>query len=719
MSKFSPDTAAPTSVLPSSVATSSVADLYGQNIVDRSVFIFGYAYDSGLGSAIGATLAELRRLTKDEIDGAFYFPKELRCGSLPWRPRYAAPVVLCVFKQSRAAKYAVEYLDKTLVIHPNRAALHFVPACHYHLSDRAVEECLLTFLSIDQLSASGLGADERRRGPARGAAAAAAAAEAPQLQQQQWPAKNLDQWITSARPRERLTAAPSRLYAVILTRQFPDLIDWPAARRAAVAGNAVVLNEREMVSPHLLCPPRTKSAASTPELRGLPSASPSVNQSWEDPARQHGAAGQSSSSPSSGVAPSSLSGSSAERSFPYGLSLQGQYYHQKYGAFQPGPAQSPSGGASLFSKSVSLLGVGARVLQWVGGGLKRHLSSSNTSGGGGGEDGQRVTALDDSERAAKRRRVESGSGSVAESIHRGPVGAVGGSFSSAEASPRRSNALDALPRLNAIGSALVWMPGFQHLLPFVSSPRRAAPQPFPKPSDGPLLCHPRFNMDGPNPTVPTADGAATPICYSNSCFLPAWRSECTVIGAAERYATDALTCPSMSTTRPDEANGSFSTDIQRLGVPNRRRSAWDQWTWSNEGGTAGPKKAEAGRPALLFKKHHNSINYGDRGSIKGGGGFSADGGRRAASLQKPAGLMATPSAEAPQQSILVSSIYSTRSSRATPLSALEAVGDHFSVASEASKPPARSILRTSMRLDSTTTDLDTRASTRTVRFSLP
>ncbi|KAG5512127.1 hypothetical protein JKF63_07592 [Porcisia hertigi] len=474
------------------------------DLVGRSAFLFGLLQSDHLVHDVHDAIAVLKKVAADNtedvdaksltagglssgegeaLSAVFYFPARPPSPDMPWRPIYGGAVLLCVFDTLEAAQRAIVRVDgvvlnkmKTEVRASASTAStvrvpspHLVlrPAREFVLGPENTEKALLTYLTTPRL-VDLLMRRQRMQKPHEGVVGDAEQRSA------------MESYARSNLPPGYLCGSAARLYAAILSQQSPYAVDWAAARVAMSRGDGVVVPELSVVEPWA-CGGDEKY---TPE-RGVATS----------------AAG---SPPADSVAPHLMQGADIERrrraSVVCGdgyvpMTLQEEEYCRRYGAGSPiraGSNRTRSGSVERLTElmpfRISLYHGARGVMRGVSWFWRRayeRLGRKETAliGGLGGLP---VAPVD------PRAPLQAPSGQ-ADVSHQAPLTALRADLSRRQGlyePPRARHRPEGLgsgsgvhgicenggggggggkpimiPRYNAIGSALSWLPGFHHVAP--------------------------------------------------------------------------------------------------------------------------------------------------------------------------------------------------------------------------------------------------------------
>ncbi|CBZ23117.1 hypothetical protein, unknown function [Leishmania mexicana MHOM/GT/2001/U1103] len=483
--------AATTAVPPAGHVTFPAADL-----VDRSAFLFGLLQSEHLVHDVHDAIVALNNVAADKTDdgdaksraaggqissegalsGVFYFIARPPSPDMPWRPIYTSAVLLCVFSTVEAAQRAIARVDG-VVLHRLQTEVrdsastastapmsspYFVlrPAREFVLGPENTDTALLTYLTTPRLVDLLLRRQRMQKPNDR------VADDAEQL-------SAMESYARANLPPAYLCGSAARLYAAILSPQSPYAVDWAGVRVAMARGDGIVVPEMSVVEPWACggAGEYDRDKGATPAAAGSAPAdrgSPPLLQGADIERRRR----------------ASVSG--AARYVP--VTLQEEEYYRRYGAGSPSRTASsrtrcgsvegltelmPSRGSLYRGAQGVLRGVSwfwRRAYESLSGkeaGLISGPSSlpvaptvpsapPQVSAGATGSSDQvpfpaSTTAVSEGRDfykppRARHRTEDRGSDGV-----RGTRGGGGQPIM--------------IPRFNAVGSALSWMPGFHYVAP--------------------------------------------------------------------------------------------------------------------------------------------------------------------------------------------------------------------------------------------------------------
>ncbi|KPA74973.1 hypothetical protein ABB37_08937 [Leptomonas pyrrhocoris] len=256
------------------------AFLYGLLHSDRLVYDVHDAIAT-LTAAAGGTVAgedinadERRRACGrvsggSVLSGVFYFPSQAPWPEMPWRPTYKSAVLLCVFVSVAACRRAIARLSEVAMpvrggtgvkvvqvplltpssssscCAPSRVfspSMVLRPASEYTFSPESVDTALLTFLTAPQLAELLL---RRRRMQApleRGVTDNTSSSRNDRVE-------DMLAYVRANPPSSRLSSSAARLYAALLSPQSTYSVDWAAAQVAVNRGDGTVVPEMAVVEP--------------------------------------------------------------------------------------------------------------------------------------------------------------------------------------------------------------------------------------------------------------------------------------------------------------------------------------------------------------------------------------------------------------------------------------------------------------------------------------
>lgn len=259
--------AATTAVPPAGHVTFPAADL-----VDRSAFLFGLLQSEHLVHDVHDAIVGLNNVAADKTDdgdaksrtaggqrssdgalsAVFYFIARSPSPDMPWRPIYTSAVLLCVFSTVEAAQRAIARVDgvvlhtvQTEVLGSASTAstapmsspyLVLRPAREFVLGPENTDTALLTYLTTPRL-VDLLLRRQRMQKPNDRVADDAEQRSAMEL------------YARANLPPAYLCGSAARLYAAILSPQSPYAVDWAAARVAMARGDGIVVPEMSVVEP--------------------------------------------------------------------------------------------------------------------------------------------------------------------------------------------------------------------------------------------------------------------------------------------------------------------------------------------------------------------------------------------------------------------------------------------------------------------------------------
>lgn len=271
----------------------SVAVPGGPELVERSAFLYGLLHSDHLvydvHDAIAAVAAAAADTARDDgevsgcvdhrrqrdhigggavLTGVFYFPSRPPWPDMPWRPTYKSAVLLCVFVSPAACQRAIARLSEVAVSircgagsgalqplpmsSPSSSAVPtgtysakvvLRPASEYVLSPENVDAALLTFLTARQLAGLLL---RRRRMQAPLDCGAATGASSHSSGDQ---VEDMLAFVRANPLSPRVSSSAARLFAAILSPQSTYSVDWVAAQVAVNRGDGVVVPEMKVVEP--------------------------------------------------------------------------------------------------------------------------------------------------------------------------------------------------------------------------------------------------------------------------------------------------------------------------------------------------------------------------------------------------------------------------------------------------------------------------------------
>ncbi|KAG5487958.1 hypothetical protein LSCM1_08273 [Leishmania martiniquensis] len=483
--------AAVTAVPPAGHVTFPTADL-----VDRSAFLFGLLQSDHLVNDVHDAIVLLNSVAADKagdgdakgrtaggqssgegaLSGVFYFVARAPSPDMPWRPIYTSAVLLCVFATVAAAQRAIARINGVVLhtmqtgvraststappVRMSSPCLFLRPAREFALGPENTDTALLTYLTTPRL-VDLLLRRQRMQKPHDGVSDDAEQRSA------------MESHARSNVPPGHLCGSAARLYAAILSPQSPYAVDWAAARVAMARGDGIVVPEMSVVEPWACgaaaeCEPG-KEAASTaagspPTERGSPSL---LEGAEAERRRRAGVAG-------------------ADRYVP--MTLQEEEYYRRYGPGSlsvAGSSRARRGSVEGFSELMPSRGSlyrGAQgVLRGVSwfwrcayegiGGKEAALSSGpgipaaapivpsalpQTPPGLSGSSNQAPFAA-----AATSLREERDFYEPPRARHR----AEGTRSEGVRGTREGGGQVIMIPRYNAIGSALSWLPGFHYVAP--------------------------------------------------------------------------------------------------------------------------------------------------------------------------------------------------------------------------------------------------------------
>ncbi|KPI82805.1 hypothetical protein ABL78_8181 [Leptomonas seymouri] len=480
----------------------------GPGLVERSAFLYGLLHSERLvydvRDAIAAVTAAVADTVEDDdssaperrrahgringgavLSGVFYFPSQVLRRDMPWRPTYKSAVLLCVFVSAAACQRAIARLNvattsvrcgtgaqaaqapaHSSVLAPSGVPSSFItlrPANEYTLSPGNVDTALLTFLTAPQL-ADLLLRRRRMQVPLERGSTDHVGGRGDIDR-----AEDMLAYVRANPPSSRLSSSAARLYAAILSPQSTYNVNWAAAQVAVNRGDGVVVPEMEVVEPWV------------GGGHGLEDRNHVLREQDRRGGSEAAGPGRGGGGSDGGRHPDTRTGSSND-SLP--LTLQEEDYRKRYGLTAQGHLSGGGGdrrdssdGLSGLMPSRSSLYLGARQVfrgaSWffrrLRDGLAEEeaplLTSSNGPSGSTGGIAAMPIPLPLSRHASHSTNLplvgaatpqsERGQDEPPRQRHRAEDG---GEDSTRER--QRSSAL-VIPRYNAIGTALSWMPGFQ------------------------------------------------------------------------------------------------------------------------------------------------------------------------------------------------------------------------------------------------------------------
>ncbi|CAC9438025.1 protein of unknown function - conserved [Leishmania donovani] len=259
--------AATTAVPPAGHVTFPAADL-----VDRSAFLFGLLQSEHLVHDVHDAIVALNNVAADKTDdgdaksrtaggqsssegalsAVFYFIARPPCPDMPWRPIYTSAVLLCVFSTVEAAQRAIARVDR-VVLHTMQTEVRgsastastapisspylvLRPAREFVLGPENTDTALLTYLTTPRLVDLLLRRQRMQKPNDR------VADDAEQR-------SAMESYARANLPPAYLCGSAARLYAAILSPQSPYAVDWAAARVAMARGDGIVVPEMSVVEP--------------------------------------------------------------------------------------------------------------------------------------------------------------------------------------------------------------------------------------------------------------------------------------------------------------------------------------------------------------------------------------------------------------------------------------------------------------------------------------
>ncbi|XQJ24260.1 hypothetical protein NXY56_000147 [Leishmania guyanensis] len=256
--------AAAASIPPAGHVTFSTADL-----VDRSAFLFGLLQSDHLVHDVHDAISVLNSVAADKADdgdprgraaggrgggegalsAVFYFIARSPSPDMPWRPTYTSAVLLCIFSTAEAAQRAVarvngvllhtmqtEVRDSTSMAQISSPYLVLRPAREFALGPEHTDTALLTYLTTPRLVDLLLRRQRKQKPHDR---------VADDVEQR----SAMESYTRANLPPAYLCGSAARLYAAILSPQSPYAVDWAAARVAMDRGDGIVVPEMSVVEP--------------------------------------------------------------------------------------------------------------------------------------------------------------------------------------------------------------------------------------------------------------------------------------------------------------------------------------------------------------------------------------------------------------------------------------------------------------------------------------
>lgn len=511
------------------------------DLVERSAFLYGLLHSDSLVYnvrdaiamvAAAATAAPTTDIDDDSNDkrrhargdisrgsalcGVFYFPAQPPWKDMPWRPAYKSAVLLCIFATASACQQAVARLNETTM--PVRSGSDLVASPSVAMSSspgapptgvssarvvlRRASECVLSAASVDMALLTFLTAPQladllvrRRRMQVLSERGAADGADGEKVE-------DMLAFVRANPPSSRLRSSAVRLYAAILSQQSPYHVDWAAAQVAVNRGDGVVVPEMAVIEPWVGGGGSRLDDRSM-ALRDYDRRSGSRNDGGSGDATALGrggvdgtrrADGRSGWDSRSGSLPLTLQEEDYRKR--YGLALKGAGLSNAVAGGNDGDRQDSGDGFAGLMPSRSALYLGARQVlrgaSWLLRRLRDGLVEEEApllSGSGGSS--RSSAALPIMPPAFTRGASSSSSSAVVAA-----ASAIHGEQRGIDEPPRRRHRPEGrvdtagdrsygetlvIPRYNAVGTALSWMPGFQYFGRFfvtsttVLQPQGAAP----------------------------------------------------------------------------------------------------------------------------------------------------------------------------------------------------------------------------------------------------
>jgi hypothetical protein len=423
------------------------------------------------------------------LSGVFYFPSHAPWPDMPWRPTYKSVVLLCVFVSAAACEQAIARVSDVATSAPGRTGVAALPlscpspcsstspagvssprlvlrpASEYVLSPESVDTALLTFLTAPRLADVLLRRRRLRTSLERGATDTNGDR-----------VEDMLAYVRANPPLPRLSSSAVRLYAAVLSPQSPFNVDWTAAQIAVNRGDGVVLPEMAVMEPWV-----GRGCGGLEDrsnvLREQDRRGGSETTAWsgKDGTGGDGARHSNPRSP----------WDTRTNSLP--LTLQEEEYRKRYGAVLQGRLgsdgdrhDSGEGLAGLMPLRSSLY-LGARQVfrgaSWIFRRMREGLGEEEApllSSAGGSSGGAAAglaaplpppppafskNASPPSATAAFVGAAERRGQEPPRQRHRTEGGGGGGVESARE---QLRGAPLVIPRYNAVGTALSWMPGFEH-----------------------------------------------------------------------------------------------------------------------------------------------------------------------------------------------------------------------------------------------------------------
>ncbi|GET85490.1 hypothetical protein, unknown function [Leishmania tarentolae] len=288
---------AATELPPTGQMTFPTADLLG-----RSAFLFGLLQSEHLVHDVHDAIVSLNNAAADKaadsdaqgrtaggqssgegaLSAVFYFIARSPSPDMPWRPIYTSAVLLCVFATVEAARRAVARFDGVVLptMHTevrgsastastapmSSPYLVLRPASEFALGPENADIALLTYLTTPRLVDLLLRRQRMQKPNER---------VSDDMEQR----SAMESYVRANLPPANLCGSAARLYAAILSPQSPYAVDWAAARVAMARGDGIVVPEMSVVEPWACGGAgeydRDKGAAPTaagspPAHRGLP-----------------------------------------------------------------------------------------------------------------------------------------------------------------------------------------------------------------------------------------------------------------------------------------------------------------------------------------------------------------------------------------------------------------------------------------------------------------